>query len=101
MRSIDSLTTMVRAKEALMTASPAADDDRYEVLIQGKIHPWNQDRITVPEIRTLGGFAPGSTVVEEDFTTGKERPLAEDDVHELAPLDPGKTVEKKVGFKQG
>jgi hypothetical protein len=40
-------------------------------------------------------------VVEEDFTSGRERPLSEDDIHELAPLDEGKSVEKKVGFKQG
>ena len=84
-----------------MNASPDTTGERYEVLIQGKIHPWGRDAISVPEIRELGGFPPGSTVVEEDFMTGRERPLSEDDIHELAPLDEGKSVEKKVGFKQG
>ena len=84
-----------------MNASPDATRDRYEVLVQGKIHAWDREVITVPEIRELGGFPPGASVVEEDYTTGRERPLSEDDIHELAPLDEGKSVEKKVGFKQG
>src|SRR5256885_11365269 len=67
-----------------MSTSPDTTGERYEVLIQGKIHPWGRDAISVPEIRELGGFPPGSTVVEEDFTTGRERPLSEDDIHELA-----------------
>lgn len=81
-------------------SSPGTGGERYEVLVQGKIHPWERDRITVPEIRSLGGFPPGSTVVEEDYTTGRERPLSESDVHELTPLEGDKGVEKKVGFKQ-
>ncbi len=82
-----------------MAATPATSGDRFEVLIQGKVHPWSRDTITLPEIRELGGFPPGSDVVEEDYATGNERSLPEDYVHELVPLEAGKTVVKKVGFK--
>jgi len=84
-----------------MATSPASPGEAYEVLVQGKVHPWSRDTITVPEIRDLGGFPAGSTVVEEDFISGKERAVPEEYVHELTPLQAGKTVEKKVAFKQG
>jgi len=84
-----------------MSTSPRRDDLRYEVLVAGKIHPWDREVISVPEIRELGGFPSASSVVEIDFTTGRERQLAEDEVHELTPLEDGKSVEKKIGFKHG
>ncbi len=74
---------------------------QFDVLIEGTLHSWDKDTITVPEIRELGGLPAGSPVVKIDLTTNAERAFEEGEVHELAPLDPGKPVVKRVGFQRG
>jgi len=70
----------------------------YEVDIEGQIHPWDHDTITVPELRTLGGYGPDQQMIEVDLQDNTEQVLAEDAVVELKP---GKGFAKKVQFKRG
>lgn len=82
-----------------MTDGPG--DVRHEVMIEGKAHPWNQDTISVADIRELGGLPADSPVVEEDLRDGTERTLAEDEVLRPGTLEPGKRPTKRVNFRQG
>lgn len=71
---------------------------KYEVNIEGTIHEWDRDTITVPELRELGGFGPDQEMIEVELKDNSERPLADDETIELKP---GKGFGKKVGFKRG
>lgn len=72
----------------------------HEVLIEGKAHPWNQDAISVADIRELGGLPPGVPVVEEDLRDGTERILSEDEVLRPGKLEEGKRPTKRVNFRR-
>jgi hypothetical protein len=72
----------------------------YEVNIEGQIHPWSKDTISVPEIRELGGFSPESPVVAVNLEDRSERALAEDAVHQVVPLEAGKPLVKRMCFKR-
>ena len=72
---------------------------RYEVLIDGQIHQWNKETISVPEIRELGGFPAESKVAAVDLATGDERTLDEDDLHHVPPLEQDKPLVKRMDFK--
>jgi hypothetical protein len=74
--------------------------ERYEVNIEGHIHAWNKDTISVQEIRQLGGFAPDSPVVAMNLEDNSEEPLGEDAVHNLVPLEEGKPLVKRKSFKR-
>lgn len=82
-----------------MTESPG--NVSHEVMIEGKAHPWNQDTISVADIRELGGMPAGSPVVEEDLRDGTERTLPEGEVLQPGTLEPGKRPTKRVNFRQG
>jgi hypothetical protein len=71
---------------------------KYEINIEGTIHEWARDTITVPELRELGGFGPDQEMIEVELKDNSERSLAEDETIELKP---GKGFGKKVGFKRG
>ena len=71
---------------------------KYEVNIEGEIHPWDKATITVPEIRTLGGLPADQQVIEVDLKDNSERVLPEDAVIELKP---GQGFGKMVRFKRG
>jgi hypothetical protein len=73
----------------------------HEVWVEGQIHPWHKDTISVPEIRELGGFPADSPVVAVDPVEEKEWVLPEDAVHDVPPLEPGKPLVKRMGFKRG
>jgi hypothetical protein len=77
------------------------DTAGYEVMIEGKAHPWNQDTISVADIRKLGTLPPGAPVVEEDLRDGTERTLPEDAVLHPHKLDAGKRPTKRVNFRHG
>ena len=70
---------------------------KYELDIEGTIHPWDRDTITTEEIIRLGGWDPSQGVIEID----------KDNVeHTLAPgqvvdLKPGHGFSKKVHWKRG
>jgi len=72
---------------------------RYEVLIDGRIHEWTKETISVPEIRELGGFQAESKVAAVDLATRDERTLDEDDLHHVPPLEQGKPLVKRMDFK--
>lgn len=71
---------------------------KYEVNIEGTIHEWDRDTITVPELRELGSFGPDQEMIEVELKDNSERPLPGDETIELKP---GKGFGKKVGFKRG
>ena len=79
----------------------------FTVMIEGTLYAWGAKTISVPEIRTLGGLPAGRPIVQvelaggEDYGPVAERPLKEDDVHELVPLQPGKGVVKHMEFRRG
>ena len=74
---------------------------KFQVLVNERLYPWDKEAITAREVRELAGLPPDASVVKVDLTTNEEQPFGEDEVHKLVPLDPGKPVVKKVGFKQG
>jgi hypothetical protein len=74
---------------------------RYEVNIEGRIHPWSKDTISVPEIRHLGGFSPTSPVVAVNLEDNSEERLADDAVHNVVALKEGKPLVKRRSFKRG
>lgn len=74
---------------------------RYEVNIEGRIHPWTKDTISVPEIRHLGGFSPSSPVVAVNLEDNTEERLGDDEVHNLVALKEGKPLVKRKSFKRG
>jgi hypothetical protein len=73
----------------------------FEVLIEGRAHPWHKDVISVADIRELGNLPSGASVVEEDLRDGTERVLAEDEVLRPGKLEDGKRPTKRVNFRQG
>lgn len=74
--------------------------ERYEVNVEGHIHPWGKDTISVPEIRELGGFAPETPVVAVNLEDNSGKTLAEDAVHNLVALEEGKPLIKRTSFKR-
>jgi hypothetical protein len=71
---------------------------KYEVDIEGQIHEWSRDTITVPELRDMGGYGADQQMIEVDLKDNTERVLREDETVELKP---GKGFAKKVSFKRG
>jgi len=71
---------------------------KFDVNIEGTIHEWPRDTITVPEIRALGGIPNGTAVEEIDLDTNVQRTLAED---EIVRLKPGLGFAKKIAFRRG
>jgi len=73
---------------------------RYEVLVDGRVHQWSKETISVVEIRELGGFPDDAKVAAVDLATHDERALDEDDVHHVPPLEQGKPLVKRMDFKR-
>jgi hypothetical protein len=71
---------------------------KYQVDIEGQIHEWDRDSITVPELRTLAGYPADQQMIEVDLKDNSEQVLAED---ATVALKPGKGFAKKVVFKRG
>jgi uncharacterized membrane protein (UPF0127 family) len=63
---------------------------KYEIDVEGQLHPWDRDSITTAEIVTL--------VIEVNLQTQEERTLGADETVELKP---GHGFGKKVKFKRG
>jgi hypothetical protein len=84
----------------MSTESPTKTDvhgQKYEVNIEGTIHPWPRDTITTEEIAKLGGWDPSQGVIEVD-DDNNERTLLPD---EVIALKPGHGFAKKVRWKRG
>lgn len=71
---------------------------KYELDIEGQIHEWDRETITVAELRQLAGYAPDQQMIEVDLRDNTEVTLAEGEPIELRP---GKGFAKKVVFKRG
>ncbi len=71
---------------------------KFLIDIEGTKHPWDEDTITVPQLRTLGSLPEDVPVIEVDLHAGTERELRED---EVVTLKPGQGFSKKVSFKRG
>ncbi|MDP8967493.1 MAG: hypothetical protein M3N04_02725 [Actinomycetota bacterium] len=83
-----------------MSTEPPADEPRYEVWINDKIHSWNKDTISVAEMRELAGVPADSPMVAVDLVAQQEVPLPEDAVHSVPPRDAGKPLIKRTHFRQ-
>lgn len=73
----------------------------YEVLIEGKAHPWDKDTISVADIRQLGDLPQDAPVVEEDLRDGSGRTLSDDEILHPGKLEEGKRPTKRVNFRRG
>lgn len=73
---------------------------KYEVNVDGRIHPWSKGTISVPEIRQLGGFSADAPVIAVDLANNTEKSLSEDAVHDVVAIEEGKPLVKKTCFKQ-
>lgn len=71
---------------------------KYDVNIEGQIYPWEEDTITVPQLRELAGYPADQQMIEVDLKDNTETVLSDDSVVELKP---GKGFAKKVEFKRG
>jgi uncharacterized protein (AIM24 family) len=71
---------------------------KYEVDVEGTIHPWDRDTITAAEIIALGGWALDQGVVEVDLKTQAEVTLTADAVVQLKP---GHGFSRKFRFRRG
>ncbi|MBI3632555.1 MAG: multiubiquitin domain-containing protein [Candidatus Vogelbacteria bacterium] len=70
---------------------------KYFISIEDKEYFWDDDTITVPQIRQLGGL-PSDQPVVEIFPDNTERTLGESEIIELKP---GHRFGKKIRFKRG
>lgn len=79
------------------TGPETAAGPKYFVDIEGEVHEWDRETITVPEIRTLGSLPTDQPVIEVNLKDNTERTLAED---EVVTLKPGHGFAKKVRWKR-
>lgn len=70
---------------------------KFHIDIEGTVYDWNQDTITVPQLRELGDLPSDLPVIEIDKESN-QRTLAEDEVVELQP---GLGFSKKVTYQRG
>lgn len=83
-----------------MSSESAADDPRYEIWIDDKIHSWSKDTISVAEMRELAGVPADTPMIAVDLVAQQEVPLPEDAVHSVPPRDAGKPLIKRTHFRQ-
>ena len=71
---------------------------KFHIDIEGTIHDWDENTITVPQLRELGSLPADVPVLEIDLKDNSQRTLAEDEVVELRP---GLGFSKKVRYQRG
>ena len=76
----------------------AGKGPKFRINIEGTVFDWNEDTITVPQIRELGALPSDVPVEMIDLETNVQRTLAETEVVELRP---GLGFAKKVKFQRG
>ena len=89
-----------------MATSTTPRDDRgqggtgpkFHVNIEGKLFDWDEDTITVAQIRTLGELPANVPVEMIDLDTNEQRTLGESEVVDLRP---GLGFAKKIKFQRG
>jgi hypothetical protein len=75
-----------------------AQGPKFHIDIEGTLHDWDEDTITVPQLRNLGGLPQNVPVLEIDLKDNSQRELAEDEVVQLRP---GLGFSKKVRYQRG
>jgi len=81
-----------------MTTTDHGHGPKYHIDIEGTLYPWNDDTITVPQLRELGNLPTNVPVQEIDLQDNTQRDLAED---EIVQLKPGMGFSKKVKYQRG
>jgi len=82
-----------------MSAEPAGKQGpKYFVNLEGIEKPWDEETITVPQIRQLAGWDSSQPIVEINLEENTEETLEE---HEVVTLKPGHGFAKKVKFQRG
>jgi hypothetical protein len=82
-----------------MSAQPAHEQGpKYFVNLEGIEKPWDEETITVPQIRDVAGWDAIQPIVEVNLEDNTERTLPED---EIVTLKPGHGFAKKVKFQRG
>lgn len=76
----------------------AGEGPKYHLNIEGKVFDWDAARISVAQIRHLGGLPDGVPVEMIDLDTNEQRTLSESEVVELRP---GLGFAKKIKFGRG
>lgn len=71
---------------------------KFEVDVEGTLHPWERDEISASELITLGGWPADQGIVEVNLKTQEERTLQPD---EVVKLKPGHGFSRKIAFKRG
>ena len=70
---------------------------KFHIDIEGTVYDWDDDTITVPQIRELGNLPTDLPVLEID-KDNNQRTLVEGEVVELKP---GMGFSKKVTYQRG
>ena len=83
-----------------MSADTPADEPKYEVWVNDRIHSWNKDTISVAELRELGGLSEDTPMTAVDLVAQQEVPLPEDAVHSVPPREPGRPLVKRTHFRE-
>jgi hypothetical protein len=94
----DVLSTVQSAEVNRAQGGHMAPKPKYHIDIEGTIHDWDEDTITVAQIRELGDLPSDVPLIVIDFKDNSEDELAEDAV---ITLKPGQGFAKKIGFKRG
>jgi hypothetical protein len=81
-------------------SAEAADEPKYEVWVEDRIHSWNKDTISVPEMRELGGLPSDCPMTAVDLVAEQEVPLPEDAVHSVPPREAGRPLVKRTHFRK-
>lgn len=71
---------------------------KFRLNIEGTVFDWNEDTITVPQIRILGSVPSNVAVEMIDLETNVQRTLSETEVVDLRP---GLGFAKKIRFQRG
>lgn len=71
---------------------------KYHINIEGQIFDWDEDTITAPQIRQLGGLPANVPVEMIDLDTNVQRTLNET---EAIDVRPGLGFAKKIKFQRG
>lgn len=72
-------------------------EKKYYINIEGAEYPWNNEAITVREMRALANL-PRELAVVEEFPDGREKTLVDGDI---VLLKPGHRYGRAPKFKRG
>jgi hypothetical protein len=81
-----------------MQATEKEKGPKYFVNIEGDEKPWDQETISLSNIRDLAGWEATQQVVEVNLEDNTERTVGE---NETVSLKPGHGFAKKIRFQRG